>query len=282
MLRKVVGAAARDAGQMKTVLARKCYGLWQGLWLYYLVLNSGSGGRKHLPCKVQMAESSTTLDKARRLLCVLWSQRGLTGAHILELRDRRRLEVAGAISSLDSLCQTLECPTLLPVTAFLLINWCPGTEAAHWDHANEGRGSAKHLAGPCFLGGHLLKWMSPPSPFALFLCKYWKCLIIMTKSLKSSWPIFSSLSPQTKQSQLIFILWRSGGDKGTLKNPPQKTRRGNQLLFYIYFIFSLNKGLLFFSLPTTKLIDLFIKFSKFRHQTDVFLPLPILFLAALT
>lgn len=84
--------------------------------------------------------------------------------------------------------------------------------------------------------------------------------------------------PQIRANEYLS----SGGDKRTLKNPPQKTRGGNQLLFYIYFIFSLNKGLLFFSLPTMKLIDLFIKFSKFRHQTDVFLPLLILFLAALT
>lgn len=243
MLRKVVGAAARDAGQMKTVLARKCYGLWQGLWLYYFMLNLGSGRRKHLPCKGQMAASSTAQDKSGRLLRELWSQWGLTGAHGLELGDRRRLEVAGAISSLESLCQALECLMLLPVTASLLINWCPRTGAAHCDHAGEDRGSARHLAGPCFWGGHLLKRMNPPSPFALFLCKYCKCLIIMTKSLKSSWPIFSSLSPQTKQSQWIFILW---GDKGTLKNSPQKTRRGNQLLFNIYLFFKQRVAILFF------------------------------------
>lgn len=39
---------------------------------------------------------------------------------------------------------------------------------------------------------------------------------------------------------------------------------------------------LLFSLPTMDLIDLFIKFSKIRHQTDVFSHWLILFLAALT
>lgn len=46
----------------------------------------------------------------------------------------------------------------------------------------------------------------------------------------------------------------------------------NHLLFSIYFIFAMRNDLLVY-LPTIDLIDLFIKFSKFRHQTDVFLPL---------
>lgn len=48
--------------------------------------------------------------------------------------------------------------------------------------------------------------------------------------------------------------------------------KDNHLLFSIYFLFATWNGLLF-SLPTMDLIDLFIKFSKIRHQTDVFLPL---------
>lgn len=92
-----------------------------------------------------------------------------------------------------------------------------------------------------------------------------------------------TLSSQARAPQIRANSYLSSeGDKRVFKKPPQKTREDNQLLFHIYFIFSLNKRLLFFFLPTMKLIDLFIKFSKFRHQTDVFLPLLILFLAALT
>lgn len=48
--------------------------------------------------------------------------------------------------------------------------------------------------------------------------------------------------------------------------------KDNHLLFSIYFLLTTWNGLLF-SFPTMDLIDLFIKFSKIRYQTDVFLPL---------
>jgi hypothetical protein len=48
--------------------------------------------------------------------------------------------------------------------------------------------------------------------------------------------------------------------------------KDNHLLFSIYFLLATWNGLLF-SFPTMDLIGLFIKFSKIRCQTDVFLPL---------
>ena len=46
------------------------------------------------------------------------------------------------------------------------------------------------------------------------------------------------------------------------------------ITFYFLFILFFHQGLICFTLfPTMNIIDLFIKFSKFRYQTDVFLPL---------
>jgi len=95
MLKKVVGT---DDRQRKMVLATKRYGLWQGL--YYLVLNSGAGNRRHLLCREQMAVSYTALDKARKLSGVLWSPWGLTGAHSpTQPRTQGREETEGVWGS---------------------------------------------------------------------------------------------------------------------------------------------------------------------------------------
>lgn len=148
---------------------------------------------------------------------------------------------------------------LLPaLCCSLLINWCPGTGAARWGHASEDSSAAQHLARTCPLGGHLLQGTT------------------MSKPLRSNWPYL--LKPESHKSEPIHISPLKG-TRECLRNLRKPERA---ISSYIYFIFSLNKGLLFFSPPTTKLTDLFIKFSKFRCQTDVFLPLLILFLAALT
>lgn len=152
-----------------------------------LVLNIGTGRRRHLPCKVQIDG------------CVLYSSSGQS--------------LTNSTSAVISLL---------------------GQDAARCDNASKDSGGAEHLPGALLSARTSTQEDKHSFPFCSFPLQLWRHLFILMVPLRSNWPCL--LTPESHRSEQsnISTLKR---DKRTLKKTSQKTRRGHQLLFYIYFSF---------------------------------------------